>query len=84
MSSPESLAQDIEALQSLVRHPGWQFMIKQISNRKEFAMNSMRNAPTQDQLLKHTYTYMALADLAEAPDMLIKTFTQQLQALKKA
>lgn len=74
---------DLEALQGLVRHPGWQLLSDRIKAQAAQQLAAMRNAPTQDALLKHTYTYIALADLPDAPEVLIKTLAQSLQLTKK-
>lgn len=82
-SNRELVIQEVEALQGLLRHPGWDILARQIKASADVAMQSMRNAPTQDELLKHTYTYIALADLPTAPEVMIKHREQILQLTKK-
>lgn len=82
-SNREQLIQEVEALQSLVRHPGWEILAAQIRASADVAMQKMRNGTTQDELLKNTYTYMALADLPTAPEVMIKHREQILQLTKK-
>lgn len=73
----------LEALQSLVRHPGWQIVVQQARRNIEASLAKMRNAKDSDELLKHTYTYMAVHDLLEVPDLLMKPLILQLQVLTK-
>lgn len=71
----------LEALQSLLHHPGWAIVTDQMKRNAASQMALMRNATSQDLLLKHTYTYMAVQDLLEVPSLLMKPLVQQLQAL---
>lgn len=75
------LEMQLEALQSLLHHPGWVIVTEQAKKTAAQQMSLMRNAPSQDELLKHTYTYMAVTDLLEVPSLLMKPLVQQLQAL---
>lgn len=75
------LEMQLEALQSLLHHPGWAIVTEQAKKTAAQQMSLMRNAPNQDALLKHTYTYMAVTDLLEVPSLLMKPLVQQLQAL---
>lgn len=84
MSIKDELTQEIEALQGLVRSPGWAILTKRIKAQSDVQMTLMRNAKSQDELLKATYTYMALADLPDAPAILIKTLGSKLQEHVKA
>lgn len=74
---------ELEALQSLVHHPGWEALTRRMQAQADVQLGAMRNATSSDQLLKHTYTYMAITDMIAAPGVLIKTLAQQLQATKK-
>lgn len=84
MNTPrQELEQTIEALQSLEHHPGWAIITAQLKRRADHEMVQMRNSTTQDSLLKHTYTYMALSDLPQAPRLLLEAMTRQLQSQTK-
>ena len=71
----------LEALQSLLHHPGWQIISERMRMNAAAQMAAMCNAPDQDTLLKHAYTFMAVQDLLEVPNLLMKPLVQQLQAL---
>ncbi len=72
-----------EALQSLLQHPGWHILHDQMGRNAASAMAQMRNAKGPDELLKHTYTYMAVTDMMTAPDVMMKPLLQFLQVLNK-
>ena len=83
MSNITDLEMQVEALASLLRHPGWVLMSERIKGRAEQAMSDMRNAKSSDDLLRHTYTYMALQDLPSAPRIMVEVMTAQLAAHQK-
>lgn len=82
-AAQNTLKDQIEALQSLISHPGWEYMCGRITAQCEAQMSAMRNAPTQEALLKATYTYLALQDLTKAPQMLLGVMAKQLQTTAK-
>lgn len=73
----------LEALMALDKHPGWLMLVDHLKKRSDMEMSAMRNAKSQDELLKHTYTYMALADLPNAPKLLGSVLQQHLTSHKK-
>jgi hypothetical protein len=79
MSNLDELHDKVEAFDSLTRHPGWLLLVDHLQKRASASMSEMRNAKTSDELLRHTYTYMALADLPKAPEMLRDVMAQNLQ-----
>lgn len=79
----EQIVQELEALQGLVNHPGWEVLKTRIKAQADSQLGAMRNSSTSDVLLRHTYTYMAMTDLIEAPAVLIRTLAQLLQNTKK-
>ncbi len=79
----EDIVMQFEALQSLLQHPGWHLLQDQMRRNAAQALSQMRNAKTQDDLLKHTYTYMAVSDMMTAPDVMMQPLHQYLQALNK-
>lgn len=76
------MERNLEALQHLANHPGWQVLLAHLKGRSDSEMAQMRNAKSQDELLKHTYTYMALADLPNAPALLAGVLKMKLQEHK--
>lgn len=78
-----SLQEQIEALQSLLTHPGWNILCKRIRAQADQHMTNMKMATSQESLLKATYTYLALHDLPEAPETMLRVLTQQLQTTRK-
>lgn len=80
MTNPrDAIEAELEDLHSLVRHPGWARFAKRIEGQAENWMAAMRNAKQQEDLLKATYTYLALHDLTKGPDQLIAVLTEQLK-----
>ena len=79
----EDIVMQFEALQSLLNHPGWHLLRDQMGRTAADQLARMRNAPTQDDLLKATYTYMAVTDMQAAPEVMMKPLHQYLQALSK-
>lgn len=79
----EDILMQFEALQSLLQHPGWHLLQDQMRRNANVALAEMRNAKTQEDLLRHTYTYMAVTDMVSAPDVMMKPLHQYLQALNK-
>lgn len=79
----ELATQQLEALQGLLRHPGWEVLGGRVRAMAETQLAAMRNAKNSDELLRHTYTYMAFKDLLDAPEMLARTLAQQLQSTQK-
>jgi hypothetical protein len=77
------LREQIEDLMVLQASPGWEYLCKRLQAQCDQQMSVMRNAKSQEELLKATYTYLALHDLPEAPKMLIQVLTQQLPPTKK-
>lgn len=76
------LTEQVEALQSLSTHPGWEILCKHLKGRTDVLMTEMKSAPSQEVMLKATYTYLALHDLPAAPAMMLQVLTQQLQQLQ--
>lgn len=83
MSTNNDATLQLEALQSLLQSPGWQILSDQIRRTAASQMDKMRNAASQESLLRHTYTFMALQDVLAVPDLLMKPLVMQLQLLKK-
>lgn len=83
MSAHDDAVMQLEALQSLISHPGWHIIADQIKRTADSEFSKMRNAAVQDELLRHTYTYMALLDLLKVPELLMKPLVMQLQLTKK-
>lgn len=81
--TPRDAEIQLEALMALDKHPGWLMLVDHLKKRSDMEMSAMRNAKTQDELLKHTYTYMALADLPNAPKLLGSVLQQHLTTNKK-
>jgi hypothetical protein len=81
--SASLLREQIEDLMALASSPGWKYLTARIKGQCDAQMQTMRNAKSQEELLKATYTYLALHDLPEAPEMLIRVLTQQLPPTKK-
>jgi hypothetical protein len=81
--TPREAENNLEALMALNKHPGWALLVEHLKARAENEMSAMRNSPSQDDLLKHTYTYMALADLPNAPALLASVLQMKLQSTKK-
>lgn len=83
MNNRELVVEELEALQQLKSSRGWETLTSRMKAQADAQLGYMRNATSADMLLKHTYTYMALTDLIEAPNVLIRTLAQQLQNTKK-
>lgn len=83
MNNRQLLEQEAEALQSLLHHPGWEYVMKRMRVKADTAMQGMRGAKTQDDLLKHTYTYLAVTELVNDPADHLKHVAQILQSTKK-
>lgn len=83
MAMKDDVEHQIEALQGLIRSPGWKFLEGHIERRASQMMSEMRNAPNQDALLKSTYTYIALKDVLTAPEVMLKPLVMTLQTLTK-
>ena len=79
----EQIEQELEEFEGLVRHPGWERLAARIRAQADNQMTKMRNAASQEELLKATYTYLALHDLPEAPTLLIRTLREQLKRTPK-
>ena len=77
----DDIVMQFEALQSLLQHPGWHLLKDQMGRTAAQALSEMRNAKCQDDLLKATYTYMAVTDMQSAPEVMMKPLHQYLQAL---
>lgn len=73
----------LEALESLTRHPGWQIFKQQLDKEVETQLNFMRQAKSQEELLRFTYTYLALKNVVVAPDMMMKPLITNLEILNK-
>lgn len=73
----------VEALQSLLNHPGWQLVAQLATKQSDEAMKQMRNAKTNDELVRASITYMAIKDVVSAPELLLKVQLQNLEALNK-
>ncbi len=70
-----TLKQDIEALQELAHSRGWRFLKDRLRKAADHELTRMKAAVVQDALLKHTYTYIALTDLIDSPEALLKALT---------
>lgn len=81
--TPAELLQELEALQSLSHHPGWRIVSDQLKKKTAQELSLMQSATSQEVLLKHTYTYMAFADLPNLPAVLAGVLANQLQSRKK-
>lgn len=68
-------AHNLAMLKDLLEHDGWKLLEAQVRKTAADQFTKMRNAGSQDDLLKHTYTYMAMLDLLDSPHLLIKVLT---------
>lgn len=83
MTAKQQLEQEIEDYESLVHHPGWERLVARIKGNADTQMSKMRNAPSQEELLKATYTYLALHDLPQVPEVILTALRAQLTRLPK-
>ena len=70
----------VEAYQLLVDNPGWQLLKATIQARADEALKKMRNADSGDMVLKHTYEFLALKDLPEAPSVILQLLKSKLES----
>ena len=81
--TPREAENNLEALTALNKHPGSALSLEHTKPRTENDRSTLRHSRSQDDLLKHTYTYMALADLPNAPALLASVLQMKLQSTKK-
>ena len=72
------VAGQLEAFDSLIRHPGWVLYQERVKMQADSIMQLMERAAGPDELLKLTYTYMALKGLPN-PATLRDVLIQQLK-----
>lgn len=70
----------VEAYQLLLDNPGWQLFKRHVQARASEALKNMKLATTSDMLLKHTYEFLALRDLPEAPEQLFQHLSTKLNS----
>lgn len=83
MSTKQDMELQLEAMISLVRHPGWKLLEAAAAKQADEAMARMRNSKSNDELVRASITYMAIKDVMSAPDTIMKVLTQNLDVLNK-
>ena len=73
------IATQVEAYDSLVRHPGWQLMKAEMQKRVASSLAEMENAKSNEELAKHTHNYLTVLKLMKLPEILRDTLAQKLQ-----
>lgn len=79
----QDMTLQLEALQQLVQSPGWQLLEQSARKQADNALALMRNAKTNDELVRASITYMAINDVMAAPNTLMKVLVQNLEVLNK-
>lgn len=79
----DDVDKNIDAFITLEHHPGWKLLCDQIRKDAELALQAMRSSKTNDELIKHTHTYMTLLAVPDMPRKLYTTLQSQLQAHAK-
>lgn len=74
---------NLEALQDLDSHPGWSQVRAHLEGKISDALTKMQGAKSPDELLKHTYTYLALRETLGIPDLLQNMLKVRLHNSKK-
>ncbi len=69
--SVQDLEVEIATLRDFLKHPGWDLLSSRMRKVADSALTGMRNYKTQDDLHKHTFTYLANLDMIEAPKLLL-------------
>lgn len=83
MSIVSDAAIQLEALQSLLQHPGWHIIEARIRGDLAQALARMKESKSSDELLRHTYTYIALGEILKTPELLMKPLVMTLTVSKK-
>ncbi len=83
MTNQEQIVEQLEALQQLHSSRGWAVLRDILKAKAGVELQAMRKATDAHVLNKHTHTYLALLEVTELPEVLVKTLTQQLQATRK-
>lgn len=73
----------IDGYITLEQHPGWQQLVEQIRREADATLSLMKSSKTNDELVRHTQTYITLLSIPEMPKKLYQTMTTQLQAHTK-
>lgn len=68
---------------TLEQHPGWHQLVTQIRREAEVTLSQMKQAKTNDELVRHTQTYLTLLSIPEMPRRMTQTLQSQLQAHAK-
>jgi dsRNA-specific ribonuclease len=73
----------LEALQSLLQHPGWQIYVDQVKRMVAVEMSALRATKVSEEILRHTHRWIALGDTLLVPEVLMKPLVMQLTVTKK-
>lgn len=69
--SIQDLEVEVATLRDFLKHPGWEMLSSRMKKVADASLQGMRNYKTQDDLHKHTFTYLANLDMVEAPRLLL-------------
>ena len=81
MSAKSDLELQVEAYDSLLRHPGWKLLQEEFRKRANASLVGMENAKDDSELVKHTHMYLNTCKLLKMPEMLRDTLGNKLQVL---
>lgn len=84
MSDPRRDAEmKLEAFQSLLRHPGWVLYAEHLKALEAQSLGQMETAKNNEELAKHTYSYLLLRAVRSSPEQTAVVLARQLQATQK-
>jgi len=69
----------LDAVERLLSSPGWTLVKAELEKKAAVALAGMASSKDSHDLARHTFTYMALKDTVNVPELLKNTLAQQLQ-----
>lgn len=74
-----SIEVQVEALDALLRQPGWEMVKQAFQKQANAAFAQMEGAANGEELQKHTHVYLTTLKLLKLPELLRETLAQKLQ-----
>ncbi len=83
MSTNDNAVLQLEALQSLLQHPGWALYKDHLLRTEQSVFHKMRLSKDPDELARLTREFLTYADVLQVPDLLMKPLVMQLAVTKR-
>ena len=71
----------IDALQTMLKHPGWEIFAHEQSKQADALLTAMHAAKTSDELVRATVAYMTVKDVARKPEVMLSVLRDRLHSL---